>query len=197
MREYSQFNPITGQILCSGVCDENTFNVMPNVLPVRLNNSKYYISDNHIITEFPTKPSDYHEWDWENKQWILPEKAINQAKLDKINELNKLCKSSIISGFTSSALGEDYHYPSKEIDQANLNASVTASLYPYLESTWTTPFWCEHNGEWAYHNHTAQQIQQVGQDGKVAILAHLNKNAQLRIQIENASTLDEINKINW
>ncbi|MEW9586350.1 hypothetical protein ABQJ48_33510 [Paraburkholderia sp. DGU8] len=45
--------------------------------------------------------------------------------------------------------------------------------------------------------HTAAQIQQVGMDGKAAILACLTKNQQLGTQIDAATTVEAVQAITW
>jgi hypothetical protein len=114
----------------------------------------------------------------------------------KIAAMNAACQNQIIAGFHSDALGTDHLYPAKTQDQANLVASVTDSLMPDLAENWTTPFWCMEEGVWSYCQHTAAQIQQVGRDGKAAIIAAMMKNEQLA-QLINAATLETIDSINW
>jgi hypothetical protein len=77
-----------------------------------------------------------------------------------------------------------YTYPSKLLDQQNLAASVLASVMPNLPTGWTTPFWCmDSKGVWTMQPHTAAQIQQVGMDGKAAILAAQAKLSTLSAQV--------------
>lgn len=120
------------------------------------------------------------------------------AKAAKIRELSNACRAQIEGGFDSAALGAVHHYPAGQQDQANLTASVTASLIPNLPAGWTTAFWCaDSSGVWAYAEHTAAQIQQVGIDGKAAITAALQRNAQLRAQVEAATSLAEVAAVVW
>lgn len=108
------------------------------------------------------------------------------------------CQDAILAGFTSSALGSPHTYPAKFTDQQNLNASVTASLLPGVDASWTTPFWCaDAEGNWCYAAHTAAQIQRAGSDGKAAILVCLTKNQQLAAQIDAATTIEAVQAINW
>jgi hypothetical protein len=121
-----------------------------------------------------------------------------QAKKSAL--IDKQCRDCIYAGFASSALGAVHHYPAKDKDQANLVASVTESLYPALEEGWATPFWCavgSSAGEWAFRSHTAIQIQQVGRDGKAAILTALATNAQLQEQIAASKSSEELAAIVW
>ena len=159
-------------------------------------NDEYYIKDGGAV-KYPHKPSEFHVWSVIETSWIVTATSITSAVDFKLTELKSSCELEILSGFSSSALGEEHHYPAKTIDQANLNASVTASMYPNLPPDWTTPFWCEKDGEWLYKLHTAAQIQQVGLDGKNTILACLAKNEGLQTLLKACTTLEQIQGINW
>ena len=94
------------------------------------------------------------------------------------------CQAAIYAGFISSALGAAHTYPAKDRDQNNLAASVLASILPGIPAGWTTPLWCvDAAGVWAYVPHTAAQVQQVGIDGKAAIVACLLRNQALATQV--------------
>jgi hypothetical protein len=124
--------------------------------------------------------------------------ALAAAKASQTAVVSAACQSAIVAGFSSSALGTAHTYPAKPTDQQNLNASVVASILPGVAADWTTPFWCaDGSGAWAYVMHTAAQIQQVGQDGKAAILACLTKNQQLAMQIDAATTVEAVKAITW
>lgn len=121
---------------------------------------------------------------------------LAQAQAAQIAIITQACAAAITSGFTSSALSSAHTYPSGLTDQANLTANVLSSLLPGLPSTWTAPqLCCDTNGVWAYVAHTAAQIQQVGSDGKAAILGYLTKKASLQAEIEAATTVSAVQAI--
>ncbi|MEW9585523.1 hypothetical protein [Paraburkholderia sp. DGU8] len=123
---------------------------------------------------------------------------LDDAKASQTAIVSQACQDAIVAGFSSSALGSAHTYPAKSTDQQNLNASVVASILPGVAADWTTPFWCaDGSGTWAYVMHTAAQIQQVGQDGKAAILACLTKNQQLASEIDAATTVEAVQAIQW
>lgn len=121
---------------------------------------------------------------------------FSRLKTAKKEAISGACRSEIVSGFDSSALGERHHYPAKETDQLNLSGSILDSLLPDLPTDWTTPFWCaDTSGLWAFRLHTASQIQQVGHDAKAAILAAMGKNEVLQAQIAAAGSVEELEAI--
>lgn len=123
---------------------------------------------------------------------------LAQAQVAQIGIITQACAAAITSGFTSSALGSAHTYPSGLTDQANLAANVVSSLLPGLPSTWTTPQLCQDaSGVWAYVAHTAAQIQQVGGDGKAAILGYLTKKASLQAEIEACTTVSVVQAVVW
>lgn len=127
-----------------------------------------------------------------------PPLTLAQAQAAKVAELSAACQAQIYAGFQSSALGAAHTYPAKDKDQANLSGSVVASLLPGLPANWTTPFWCEDStGAWAFVQHTAAEIQQVGTDGKAAIVTALEKNATLAAQVMAAATVADVQAIVW
>ncbi|WP_341667330.1 DUF4376 domain-containing protein [Alcaligenes sp. SDU_A2] len=122
-----------------------------------------------------------------------------QAHKDaKAVALSAECRAAITAGFESDALGDPHLYPSKETDQINLAGSVTDSLLPDLPADWATPFWCaDAAGEWAMRPHTAEQIQQVGREAKVRILALMQHNAALAEQVQLAPDKPSVEQIVW
>lgn len=154
-----------------------------------------YEDDGYI--DIPEPPGWDHKWD--GVQWIhSPKNNFETDRRDKSAAISQSCRSAILSGFDSSALGCLHHYPSQLTDQQNLASSVLASLLPGLPDEWTTPFWCsDTSGVWAFRLHTAAQIQQVGQDAKAAILAAMGKNEVLQAQIVAATSIESLDAIEW
>lgn len=123
---------------------------------------------------------------------------LEKSQAAQIAAIDAACAAAIVAGFASSALGSPHTYPAKFTDQMNLSASVFASLMPGLPAGWTTPFWCaDASGAWSYAEHAAAQIQQVGQDGKAAVLAALTKKATLAAEVEAATTVEAVQAIAW
>lgn len=130
-----------------------------------------------------------------NQTLLLATARATQSQL-----VSASCQAAIVAGFSSPALGTAHTYPAKPTDQTNLAANVLSSLLPNLPTTWTTQQMCATQAVppvWGYVAHTAAQIQQVGSDGKAAILAFLIKNANLQGQIQSASTVAAVQAVVW
>jgi len=124
------------------------------------------------------------------------------AQKSQIKMISAGCATTIVSGFTSSALGAAYAYPSKEggenHDQINLIGAYGNSLNPANASTWTTKFWCcDASGSWAFRAHTAAQIQQVFSDGAARKIACIEQNAALSAQVMAAADVASVQAIVW
>lgn len=127
-----------------------------------------------------------------------PSHLLAQAQIAQIALLSAACATQIYAGFTSSGLGTTHTYPAKDKDQTNLTASYAASFDPTNAANWTTPFWCQDSaGNWALVPHTAAQIQQVGRDGKAAILDAITRNDQLVAQVMAATTVAAVQSTVW
>jgi hypothetical protein len=128
-----------------------------------------------------------------------PAEALAAAKVAAKLRVTAGCGGQIVSGFTSSALGAAFTYPSDATSQTNLAGSVVASLLPSGQVVgWTTPLMCRDAlGVWARRAHTAAQIQQAGLDGKAFISGLLTRLDGLRAQADAAATVVDANKIVW
>lgn len=126
---------------------------------------------------------------------------IANRKRDKLSALSAECQAEIYAGFTSTALGAEYIYPAADIDQQNLTASVLDSVLPNTDANWTTYFLCaDSNGVWQMREHSAAQIQQVGRDGKSAILAARVRYQALAAQVDalpEAAAQSDFDAISW
>lgn len=176
-------------VVIEGISDQVIAPVYGNISP----ETHYFKSGGFY--EKGTPPSAWHVWDWVSLEWVFNLESARQAAAERIDAE---CQQQIMAGFSSSALGAAFHYPSKLTDQQNLLASVTASMYAGLPAEWTTPFWCaDAAGTWKFRNHTAVQIQQVGVDAKAAILSAMAKNDQLQTLIVSATTLNQLETLSW
>ncbi len=113
------------------------------------------------------------------------------AKTTQISLLDKSCADEIILGFTSSALGAIYKYPSKPNDQTNLVGSVSSGLAEI-------DFWCmDEAGLWALRTHTLTQITQVLADAATLRIGYSVKLAGLISEISAMTDISEIELVVW
>ncbi|MBW4049426.1 MAG: DUF4376 domain-containing protein [Proteobacteria bacterium] len=123
---------------------------------------------------------------------------VQQAQTVQIALIAAASAAAQTTGFTSSALGSAYSYPSGLQDQANLTACIVASLMPGNASTWTVEFWCmSAAGVSNFVPHTAAQIQQVGKDALAAIMVQKSKQYALSLQIQAATTIAAVQAVVW
>lgn len=147
---------------------------------------------------------------YENVIWLNPLDTISKVDLDarkllvlkreKTISLSEDCKQIIISGFTSSALGSSMLYDSEEVDQLNLIGTVsTTAPTPAAASGYDSLYACRDVGTGIkeYRLHTHYQLRQVMSDGAIFKMQQLQKFHLLRIQVESATTEEEINGIKW
>lgn len=123
---------------------------------------------------------------------------VQQARAKQLAIIATASASAQTSGFTSSALGSEYSYPSTPTDQANITAVVTASLIPGQPSGTTYLFWCtDSTGKAGFVAHTAAQIQKVGLDAMSEIMAAKQKQLTLSNQIDAATTVSDVEAVVW
>ena len=213
------FDPTSGEFLSSSPADESPLqpgvylipaNATPlapptattGTAPVFVNGSWSLVADHRGDTywtadgvkQIMTNLGDFPQGSTQSE----PPPSLDDLKATAAAAIDAACAAAITSGFKSSALVASYTYPSQQTDQFNLSANVMSSLLPGLASGWTTPQLCEDStGAWAYRDHTAAQIQQVGSDAKAAIQASLIKKATLQAEIAAATTNAAVNAISW
>ena len=115
--------------------------------------------------------------------------TLAQAQSSQIALLRSGCQAAITGGFTSSALGSAYNYPSDPTTQANINSAAGNSSGGSL--------WCESGGVWAMKPHTQSQAQAV----LAAFVAWLNscqsQLATLTGEVQAATTVSAVQAITW
>jgi len=165
----------------------SAYDTLPQQLP----------ENEHVVTQDQYNSSKYASY--QGGAVVIDYTAQNAlAKANKVAEITQACAAEIVGGFTSTALGATHTYPSDMTDQANLAASVLSSLYPNLDSDWSTPYVCaDITGVWNYQDHTAAEIQQVGIDAKNAILTALAKKTYLVAQIGSLIDANAIAAVTW
>jgi hypothetical protein len=138
-------------------------------------------------------------WSYASGSFAAPAApSLAAVQASRIATLRAACTTAITSGYTSAALGAAHSYPSTPTDQANMAASVVASLLPGIATGWTTPFWCaDAGGTWSFAAHTAAQIQLAGSDGKAMVVGAQQKLAGLEAQVTAATTVAAVRALAW
>lgn len=106
----------------------------------------------------------------------------------KTKELSSQCKATLLSGFFSSALGENCMYGSTECDQRNLLTLSTINNGGKL--------YCLKQEQWQFMQHSPEQVKKVLTDWMIFLQANQTKLAQLTETV-NSMDLAEIDKVNW
>ncbi len=104
----------------------------------------------------------------------------------RCQEISDLCRSKIVSGIVSSALGEAYIYPSEEIDQQNLAAKVISGRDSKFKCTKVS------TGIKDWYMHTAAQLKLAFQDGDTYITNTLTNSSTLQANIRKITTYDGV-----
>lgn len=113
------------------------------------------------------------------------------AKGDKILELENAYEDTVHTAFPSSATGTERWYPSDLEGQVNLlGAKVANTNMPYRCGT-------TKNGPLSFIEHTAPQLNQAFFDGVTVKLNAIANRATKLAAVEAATTVAEVNAIQW
>ncbi len=130
------------------------------------------------------KPDGHYKWS--GTAWAFD---LIAAKKAKASEIKSSCSLAISSGISSDVLGVAYTYPTAQLDQANLNGLITASLLPATGDEYK--FWCaDLSGVWERRIHTKLQLQTVGKAVVAHVIFQQEKYAQKLVEI---ALSDEVN----
>jgi hypothetical protein len=156
------------------------------------------------LTQAPTPPNQYYTVSegaptqvngvW-TQTWVQTAFPLSSAQSNQVQSLSNSCKAAIVNGFTSSALGSAYTYPSEMTDQHNMQTAAIVAGLPTNPQGWTTQLWCANSsGVWAYVAHTPAQAQQVVSDWQKNKDALQSQYANLVAQV-NASTVETVDQV--
>lgn len=134
---------------------------------------------------------------WNGGAW---EADIDIVRTFKIEEIEKNCEYEIVKGIKSSSLGAEYIYKSKNNDQLNLMGLLANGIANLLECGLVELVEDDIEKEiitWDYKTHTIEQLKQVFADMTKHKLDLLMKTNILKTKLETATTLEELDEINW
>ncbi|PLC42253.1 hypothetical protein C0Q88_09725 [Ralstonia pickettii] len=122
--------------------------------------------------------------------------TLSEVRAAQVAKASIACAAALTTGFTSPALGTVHTYPSQDDDQRNLQSAVSAAIA--APSNWTTPIWCANsNDAWSFTAHTTAQVQQVNADWLAHRVATQQKYADLIARINTATSIAEVQAIDW
>lgn len=129
----------------------------------------------------------------------LDSKLLEDAKVQKIQELSDACQTAIVSGFLSSALGTPRLYDSQEVDQLNLVGATTATDKGETQAFDSIYYACRDplTGKKSYELHSNAQLKQILRDGANIKLMFLQQFNTKRQRVYEATTLEQVSSIAW
>lgn len=143
----------------------------------------HYIQ-NGAIVEYPPKPSAWHTFDFTKKRWVA---TLADARHAKWLELKERRQSALVAPFSFNGMTFDADMPS----QSNIsNAVLVARFSP--DVTW----------QWTMADNSVAEVDAttmiaVG-EGLAARTKNIYEHSQsLRVQIDSATTVEEIDAIIW
>ncbi|MGH1373780.1 MAG: hypothetical protein ACRBBW_17190 [Cellvibrionaceae bacterium] len=117
---------------------------------------------------------------------------LEEAKANKLEEINTGAEQSIISGFSSDALGSEHYYQADRDDQTNLLGMVVAGSDDYFKCR-------DSAGISSYRFHTIDQLKKVLADGKQVKLSYLMQAQQhkeaLALIDDETGTVEQVEAI--
>lgn len=123
---------------------------------------------------------------------------LKETKEKKISDINSLCDKAIINGFTSEALGSKHFYYSTLEEQSTLNSLINLGVDNQFKAQKITLVdGIETKEARKPYLHTIDQLRAVLADGFTHIATQVAKKDALKIQINNATTVEELEAISW
>ena len=123
---------------------------------------------------------------------------LKEVKEKKIDDINKNVNEAIVSGFTSEALGSKHFYYSTLEEQSTLNSLINLGVDNQFKAQKITLVdQVETKENRIAYSHTIQQLRSILADGFTHIASQVAKKDILETQINNATTIDEVEAISW
>ena len=110
----------------------------------------------------------------------------------KIEEINTACNLEILSGFSSSATGEEHLYKFDYEYQGNFDKKLgILSMVPTIQTVdWPTK-------DSGVLTHTREQFLQVCLEGQSWIESNLFRYFRMKAEIEGMQSIDEVTSVKW
>ncbi len=125
-------------------------------------------------------------------EFVAANSPLEQARSQALAVLNDACRADVVAGVVSNALGSEHLYGSDEKDQANLLSSILVEL-PVIPYTCTEVA----TGLKEMRTHTLAQFKVLLQDAALRRIGLQQKYEALRVMLEQAETLEQIESVRW
>lgn len=123
---------------------------------------------------------------------------LKEAKEKKISDIDKLCDIAIASGFISEALGSKHFYYSTIEEQSTLNSLINLGVDNHFKAQKIVLLdEKEVKESRVVHFHTIEQLRKVLIDGFTHISSQVAKKDILEEQINNSTSIEQIESISW
>lgn len=165
-----------------GIHTNEILGVAGNFVVIDTHNNILYVEGNDLNSPF---------FEAELPQEILDKKnaILKEAREKKEIELNLYC-DSLLTSFSSNALGETHFYDSSPEDQLNLIALVVAGISGY--------FRCYKENELKQNiPHTKEQLNQVFKDGLEYKANMISICGKLKAHLLTLKSKEEIERVRW
>ncbi|OCT10989.1 hypothetical protein A8709_04610 [Paenibacillus pectinilyticus] len=140
--------------------------------------------------EHPQPTTEELQSAWDTMQ-PTPEQVLNDVRSSHINKLNAACNTSILEGFTSSALGTDNTYDFEYHDQINLEGMLNAISAGIITEN---IIW---KASGVPQPHNFEQFKVLYADGLAHKNANINKYWELKAEAISANNAEDIVSIMW
>jgi hypothetical protein len=147
----------------------------------------------YIDVSPPTDKFFRAKWNFEKRIWEEGEDftvILNQRRNNKITDLKNKSQQVIFAGFYSQTTGYNYDFELKDQLNFNMQYSYLTNNPDILNIYWST-------NDYGKVSHDRDTFFSVCKDAEVHKRSSIEKYWNLKKQIENAKTVEEIDLINW
>jgi hypothetical protein len=138
-------------------------------------------------------PEGFYLPKWNGEEWVEGGGlSLDEIKAQKISELDQTCNQTILSGFTSSALGDPHEYDFDYEAQQNLAGML--SLFN-ADATITDVTWKTKDAGPLVH--TKEQFLQLYKDGFDFKNSNIGKYWTLKAQVLSAGDKAGVDSVTW
>ena len=148
-----------------------------------------YVQEGTLVN-IPCPPTEYHQFNWSTKEWEDP-RTLDELKVFKRAEIKRKRTQAEHSG----VLFEGYIFDSDSTSQARISGAVQLAMIAQMTSM---PFYVN----WTLSNNSvrlleSKEVVQLGVALGQHVQAQFTKGQALQVQIDAATTKEELDLIKW